>query len=49
MSKWSSYKNDQLIMESWRNFLDEDVGTGTLTKTTSDLYSKPGLSKRTPY
>ena len=46
MSNWSSFKKDQLIMESWRNFLDEDVGT--LTKTTSDLYSKPGLSKRIP-
>ena len=23
MSKWSSYKKDQLIMEGWRNFLNE--------------------------
>ena len=33
MSDWSSYKKDQLIMESWRNFLSEDLEPGTLTKT----------------
>jgi len=28
MSKWSSYKNDQLIMEGWRSFLNENEQHG---------------------
>jgi hypothetical protein len=47
MSKWSSYKKDQLIMESWKNFLNEAVvgdfqatGGRSLRKS-----SVPGLTK----
>jgi hypothetical protein len=43
MSKWSSYKSDQLLMENWRVFISEErVGlakAGTLGKTYDpDLY-----------
>ena len=47
MSKWSSYKKDQLIMESWKNFLNEAV-VGDFKATggrSLQRGSVPGLTK----
>jgi hypothetical protein len=44
MSNWSSYKKDQLIMESWRGFLSErKTISGTLGQQTADLYQAGSL------
>lgn len=32
MNSWSSFKNDKIIMESWRAHLDEDIDAKTLAE-----------------
>ena len=57
MSKWSSYKEDQLITESWRSFLNEQyrsktgayyTTTGADTKTYSKATVVPPAPPPTP-